>query len=374
MPMKTLFPAILIFFQSLFAFGSILSTESEFSLITCSEGADVYSLFGHTAIRVKNDKTRQDVVFNYGIFDFNSKNFIYKFVKGETYYMLGVQRFDSFLFSYQLEERSVWEQKLHLTTEEKQQLITILATDYKPENRTYLYNFLYNNCATKVRDNLEKTLNISEYAEAEDAMTFREILMPYLSHSGWTRFGINIALGQPLEKKITQREKLFLPIELMDAYDLKGYETQTLYKAKTDQKSFQLFSPVNVFIPLLALLIFRYLKAGNLKKWPVISALFVTGLGGIVLTFISFFSIHPAVFPNFNLLIFQPLNLLLAIYLIFKQPGKRMLLLYMFYYTVSVLILMLVKQVTTPAIVMFSLIVLLLTATQFKAVYKKRAA
>ncbi|MFB6318929.1 DUF4105 domain-containing protein [Saccharicrinis sp. FJH54] len=353
--------------------GAVLSTSAEFSLLTCSEGTDVYSLFGHTAIRVNNSEKKQDYVFNYGLFDFSSENFIYKFVKGETYYMLGVQTFESFLFSYQVENRSVWEQKLNLTPDQKRKLINILATDYKPENRTYLYNFLYNNCATKVRDDLEQTLDISDYRPDSPRITFREILQPYLKAAPWTRFGINLALGQPLEDTITQREKLFLPIELMNAYKKKGYATDALYHAEPVSKSIQLLTPSLFFTVLLIILLIRFFYAGNTKNWPLILLLFISGSGGLILTFISFFSIHPAVFPNFNILILQPLNILGALYLTFFRRKRVFYILYLSYYIAALLIILVVKQATTLPIILLTLNIIVLISESVKANSIKKA-
>ncbi|MFC0876264.1 DUF4105 domain-containing protein [Saccharicrinis sp. FJH2] len=357
---------ILLLLHSVLFKGAILSTNSEFSLLTCSEGTDVYSLFGHTAIRVNNAETKEDYVFNYGLFNFSSKHFIWKFVKGETYYMLGVQSYESFMFSYQVEERSVWEQKLNLTPDEKHKLIKILATDYKPENRTYLYNFLYNNCATKVRDDLEKTFEIHTYKDTAAPLTFRDILQPYLKHATWTRFGINLALGQPLENIITQREKLFLPLELMDAYKEKGYAITTLYQAEPQNSKTSFLTPAQVFIALLIILLIRFFKAKELKNWPLIIALFITGTGGLILSFISFFSIHPAVFPNYNILILQPLNILGAFYLIFFKKARIFSDLYFIYYLIALLIILIVKQATTLPIILLTLNVITLLATYIK--------
>jgi len=362
---KFAFILILLLHSFLFR-GAVLNTDSEFSLLTCSEGTDVYSLFGHTAIRVKSEKSEQDYVFNYGLFDFSSKHFIWKFVKGETFYVLGVQSMESFLFSYQIEERSIWEQKLDLTPAQKIKLINILSIDYKPENRTYLYNFLYNNCATRVRDNLEKTLDISSYKDTSEALTFREILKPYLKHAAWTQFGINLALGQPLENTITQREKLFLPIELMNAYKEKGFAVTTLYKAEPQRSNIPLLTPAQVLIILLIILLAHFFRTKQQKKWPLIVALFISGTGGLIVTFISFFSIHPAVFPNYNILIMQPLNIFGALYLIFFKKTRLFSDIYFIYYLLALLTILLVKQVTTLPIVLFTLNIIVLFACSVK--------
>ena len=129
------------------------------SLLTCAAGGEIYSLFGHTAIRYENYTRGIDAVFNYGMFNFNAPNFIFRFALGETDYQLGVTDYEHFAAEYNYLGRDVWQQTLNLTEEEKERLIALLTENYRPENRVYRYNFFYDNCATRPRDQIERAVN-----------------------------------------------------------------------------------------------------------------------------------------------------------------------------------------------------------------------
>lgn len=150
-----------------FSFFTILTwgTESpsspdsvRISLLTCAPGEEIYSLFGHTAIRYEEPARGIDRVYNYGLFSFNTPNFTLRFALGNADYRLGVEDYRHFAVEYEYFGRSVWQQTLNLTAEEQQQLITLLEENYRPENRIYRYNFFYDNCATRPRDKVEESL------------------------------------------------------------------------------------------------------------------------------------------------------------------------------------------------------------------------
>ena len=130
----------------------VIPDSIRISLLTCASGEEIYSLFGHTAIRYENYTRGIDAVFNYGIFNFNAPNFILRFALGETDYQLGVTNYERFAAEYYYLERDVWQQELNLTVQEKEKLIMLLEENYRPENRIYRYNFFYDNCATRPRD------------------------------------------------------------------------------------------------------------------------------------------------------------------------------------------------------------------------------
>ena len=154
------------------------------SLLTCAAGGEIYSLFGHTAIRYENYTRGIDAVFNYGMFNFNAPNFIFRFALGETDYQLGVTDYEHFAAEYNYLGRDVWQQTLNLTEEEKERLIALLTENYRPENRVYRYNFFYDNCATRPRDQIERAINGTlQYADNMTAnstgISFRDLLHKY---------------------------------------------------------------------------------------------------------------------------------------------------------------------------------------------------
>lgn len=136
----------------------VIPDSIRISLLTCASGEEIYSLFGHTAIRYENYTRGIDAVFNYGIFNFNAPNFILRFALGETDYQLGVTDYERFAAEYYYLERDVWQQELNLTVQEKEKLVMLLEENYRPENRIYRYNFFYDNCATRPRDLIENPL------------------------------------------------------------------------------------------------------------------------------------------------------------------------------------------------------------------------
>ena len=168
------------------------------SLLTCSPGEEIYSLFGHTALRYQYPAQGIDVIFNYGLFSFNTPHFILRFALGETDYQLGVTDYSRFAREYAFSGRNVWQQTLNLDDTEKTKLIQLLQENYRPENRVYRYNFFYDNCSTRPRDKIEESLSgkISYPAEPQDgSRTYRDIIHQYCQGHPWSRFGIDLCIG-----------------------------------------------------------------------------------------------------------------------------------------------------------------------------------
>jgi len=175
---------------------------------------------GHTAVWVKDDSTHTDVVFNYGFFDSSQPNFIYHFVRGETDYVLGVTSFKILFRNIEDKGVSVWEQPLNLSQGEKQTLWKALYINSLPENRSYRYNFLYDNCATRPRDMVEKYVEGKIiYPKTTDNQTYRNLLHECLHPYPWMEFGIDLIIGAPADRKIDERDKMFLPEYLMRAFE-----------------------------------------------------------------------------------------------------------------------------------------------------------
>ena len=129
-----------------------LSSEAKISLLTCAPGDEIYSYFGHSAVRINDPQSGIDFVFNYGEFSFDTPNFIWRFVKGQTYFMMRGFRMADFMEEYQNDQRSVYEQVLNISPSEKQSLFDALIENAKKENRVYLYRHFSDNCSTCVRD------------------------------------------------------------------------------------------------------------------------------------------------------------------------------------------------------------------------------
>ena len=310
------------------------------SLLTCGPGEEIYSLFGHTALRYQRPARGIDVVFNYGLFNFRTPNFVLRFTLGETDYLLGVTDSRYFILDYTLGNRWVDEQELNLTTEEKAKLIHLLEENYRPENRTYRYNFFYDNCATRPRDKVEAaTAGSVVYAnnmESRDTgLTFRQLLRHYCKGHPWARFGIDLCMGPDADKPITRREATFVPFLLQEQFaqatvkDSAGTERPLLKPTiplvkptetadNTDSDSFlnrllDIATPMRCAWTLLTILaIVTVFEWRRQKTWWGIDAALHTGAGlaGCILAFLAMFSSHPAVSPNYLLFVFHPLYLI----------------------------------------------------------------
>ncbi len=307
-----------------------ISDSAIISLITCSPGKEVYSIFGHTALRVKDPANGIDVVFNYGMFSFETENFYYKFIKGETDYQLGVYNTSFFLPEYQARNSMVWEQVLNLTPVEKRRLINSLELNYRPENRIYRYNFAFDNCSTRPRDKITAALfGFVKFHTTTDSKTFRQWIGMYTGNDTWLKFGIDLIFGLEADKITTTNESMFLPEVLMS-------EFQSAQITKLDGVNRKLVTDVNVLVSSTEVkknVTPWYFKPGTFTVLLLIIAiiitfwerktkkhiksfdtgiLIVTGLAGLLAFYLMFFSSHPLVKYNLNLLWLNPLNLIVA--------------------------------------------------------------
>ena len=302
-----------------------LSDAAEISVLTCGPSKEVHALYGHTAIRVQDPQQMLDVVFNYGVFSFNAPNFVYRFAKGKTDYLLAAQGFDDFFNNYKQSRRSIEEQVLNLNQTEKQQLLDFLIWNAKPENREYRYNFFFDNCATRVRDVVEKHV-AGELVFAEGAglgWTFRKHVDEYQKVLPWINFGIHLTLGSPSDKTATAWEEMFLPDFIFKHFATAQIqednvtrplvkETRSLYQPDKKEAGWNLLSPGVVLSVLLVLVVFvsyRQFETRQIKDWPDHVVLFITGLIGLVLLWFVTFSEHPAMHPNYSLWWAVPANL-----------------------------------------------------------------
>lgn len=301
-------------------------SNTEISVLTCSPGDQIYSIFGHTAVRVCNKNIGLDAVVNYGLFDFDQESFVYRFVKGETDYMCGMEAYGNFIYSYALRGSGVKATVLDLTDAEKERFIRNLTNDLRPENREYRYNFAFNNCATKIRDIVNfaysgkyESLQPSEY-------TFREVIGHYAENYPWYMFSFDICLGgKDYNTLMTPEEAQFLPEYLdaalnnslinRDGEDIKPNNKQEILLTPIDttiEKS--IFTPFVMACILLILSIINLVFGRKFGKGLRIASNIYSGtifftytLIGLLVTFLVFFSEHPFTTWNMNLCIFNPL-------------------------------------------------------------------
>lgn len=306
------------------------------SLITCDPGEEVYQLFGHTALRVQRGGLYPfDLAFNYGTFSFDTDNFVYKFVKGETDYKLGICDFAYFVPDYIVRGSSIVEQELNLTTQEKQQFFDLLIANTKPENIEYRYNFLFDNCATRPRDLTKAALDSCgasiSFNAKDTVVTFREIIRHYAKNDSWLLFGIDLALGRELDRPATWEEQMFIPIILREAckdafiVDADG-NSRPLVKKETMLFESQ-YPPINpptywFASPMIYALMFMLFVIavtcidsyfGLITRWLDVFINIVFFVAGCIVYFLVFFSEHPATTFNINALWLTPLAIIPAV-------------------------------------------------------------
>ncbi len=305
--------------------------SSTISLLTASPGEELYTTFGHSAIRIQDTLSGSDIVYNYGIFNFRTPNFYQKFIRGKLMYQLGRQQLNSFLDVYTRENRKVTERVMNLTDSQKAAVINFLAQNYLPENREYLYDFFYDNCASRIRDVVEIELGAGfEYSDTSNRkVTFRQLLDEYLITMPWADFGIDLILGLKADKRASFRHQMFLPDYLESNLNKGKVNYKPLFSESTTLLPYQ-FQPntsVGFFTPLVVMILlllgtalFTFLVQNKILQNTFDVFLFlVLGMMGCVFLFMWFGTDHQACHQNVNMLWANPLYLFLAPFALIKN-------------------------------------------------------
>ena len=303
--------------------------QAEISLVTCYPGSRNYELYGHTMIRVQIEG--QDLLFNYGIFNFKQSGFIYRFVKGDCDYSLAAYPMQYLTQGY--EDRKIVEQVLDLDDAQKVDIISFLWNNVQPENAVYRYGWAYNNCATKPRDIIENAVGGSlEYGNPKRGeATFRSIMAHFDKNYPWQQFGIDMVLGYDLDHKLDYREQMFSPIILMEAMADATQErdgkripvvkaTNILVEGGDEGAVLgptpMVLTPMFVLTLLLVIVLALTIKERLGKRhyrWLDSVVFGVYGLVGVLVAFLTFVSSHYGTSSNLHIVWLHPLLLLHAI-------------------------------------------------------------
>jgi hypothetical protein len=301
----------------------------QISILTCGVGNELYSSFGHTGVRIIDTIMHTDEVYNYGMFNFSDPDFYSKFTLGKLPYYVAKESYQDFMSTYVYEKRNVQEQILQLTTVQKRAIINYLEQNILPENKQYKYDFLFDNCATRVRDIFPKlwgdTFQFSSILNGKK-ITYRNILNQYLAYQHWERFGINLLLGSKIDVYMTDEGTMFLPDFLHKGLAEARIQNQAIVKRNVivlDHKIMpetQFNGPLWLNIALLILTIVSFFipKLSALKKVMTFLLLFITGLLGCFMLFMWFGTNHQSCTNNFNILWALPTNIFVA-FLVFKS-------------------------------------------------------
>jgi hypothetical protein len=356
----------------------LLSDQAQISLITILPGEAPEEYFGHSAIRVYDPVNNMDHSFNYGTFHFDSW-FMLKFIYGDLNYFLSIASFPHSLEHYRQRRRPVIEQVLNLTMEQQQLLYNFLLENAREENRYYRYDFLFDNCSTRIRDAMESVFDAEIHFtdQPDPGLTFRELIALYVHHKPFDSFGIDVLLGSKIDRVAEPRETMFLPDYLMEAFDyatitidgrdepLVAYSERVLniddYKLGNSSPLVSLITWIVFFTGLI--FTWRNYQSGvDVQRWIDVPLFAVTGFIGLLITFLWFISLHNVTASNLNLIWAFPTHLIAATLLYRNsKPGKRMIIYLLATAIVSFIILtgwIFWPQYLHPAV--FPLILLLL--------------
>lgn len=349
------------------------------SLITCWPGSEIYELYGHSAIRVRGNGI--DSAWNYGIFDFNKPNFVYRFVKGETDYLVAGYPFEWFMPEYVADGRKVMEQDLNLTPEEASRLLAMLRRERMEDTREYRYNYVKDNCATRILDRIAMASeNHVIYPDTIKYGTFRNEMRAYNVNYPWYQFGIDLALGSGIDYTLETKEEMFVPVEMFEkAAGAHFSDGRMLVKASrtlNEGRGPAQLPPTPWWLtPLAASILVLMTTAGvcgaelylkKIIKWWNSIFFIITGLGGCLVLFLVAASEHEATSPNILVYWLNPLQLFAGIFLWWRRT--RIVTKVTAYYNCTALAVLLLSwpwqaQHTNPALFPVAASALILSAT-----------
>lgn len=372
------------------------SGNMEVYLVTCGAGAETYSMYGHSALRIRNIDSGSDMVYNWGVFDFSTPDFTYKFARGRLDYLLAVYPFSAFLQEYQMEKRSVITQRINLNDKEKMELQMLLNENMKPENRSYRYDFFMDNCATRIRDILEKALGdnlvypVGEFhneavgsnsmvAADKNNPSFRERIDDYQQgRLIWLDVGIDLLLGSPADKECGFRESMFLPDFLMSnlskATVVSGNESgpfleEPVIVFKFDPPSMKnrvytmpwfLLSLVAI---VLIILTFRVRNRSLQNGFDLLFFIIMAFLAFLMI-FTNYLTDHVAMGNNYNIVWLNPLLLAAPVIIFLRPPNKWYWKSQIALTLTFMVVIVIVKQTINPAFI--PVIVLLIARSYYR--------
>jgi len=320
----------------------VLSENAEINIITIGPGPELYDAFGHTSIQVKDEFQGVNVVFNYGVFDFDTPNFYLKFAQGKLLYKLSASPYKRFIYNYKSQQRWISTQTLNLSLQQKRNAFIFLMNNLEEKNRYYKYDFFYDNCATRpfyaIEADLGTTLQMDYSDQNKKLLTHRDLIHQYIPWNSWGSLGIDIALGSVIDRTATPEEYLFLPNELKYAFakaqlsSPTGKKSLVLKEEKIFTPSFIhsysthfLISPLFILGIISLLIVFKtYKDFKNDKTINILDTilLLITGITGILVALLWFGTDHTATAWNYNLLWAFPFHIIAAFVIAKKNPPQ----------------------------------------------------
>lgn len=311
----------------------------QISLLTMDPRPDhVYTIFGHTALRLCDPSQKLDIVFNWGTFDFENPNFIYQFIKGETDYFLSTEEYSYFIYVSTLRNSVVTEQILNIPDDRKVALIAMLQNNLLPENQEYRYNFIFENCTSRVRDIIENFCGGKlHYPDDSQQTSFRKLIHEYTNPYPWTEVGIDCVIGSGADSLVSVRNELWLPKKLEEKLnesyvvreDGSTYpivlSSKIILHSNSEQTSpsirnWPLITGFILLIICIGIVFASYRTKRRYRAIPV-ALFFLAGIGGCIVTITCFISIHPCTWPNWNIVWLHPLHFIGFVGFFFKRTN-----------------------------------------------------
>jgi hypothetical protein len=352
--------------------GAQPADSADVYLLTVAPGNESYSIYGHTALRVIFRNTTFDRAYNWGIFDFSTPNFTYRFAKGKLDYMLGAYSYEDFLRDYLSEGRSVWSQKVNLSTAEKEKLFTLINENLKPENIKYRYNFFYDNCATRVRDILAASAaDTIIYPVRKKKESFRQLIDPYQKVMPWLDLGADMLLGLQADCKASAADEMFLPIYLKENLSASFIVHYNKREPLLDAPELVLdlpplpsnahpWMPQAIFYAMLVYVILVTFVMGLplIGRITDIVLYFIYSILALLLIFTNFFSDHQALHFNMLILGINPLMPVLLYYVVSGRKAVRLSRIVLFISSLWIPVSIIVGQGINPALIPLVLIIM----------------
>jgi len=337
--MKRIF--LICFIISFVSFPRVLSQQADDTivyLLTCGPGTETYSIYGHSAIRIVLSEQHSDIVYNWGVFDYSTPNFTWKFAKGRLDYMLATESLKGFLQSYFFEKRYVYSQQMNIDAGEKRKLLEMINENLKPENIKYRYDFFYDDCSTRIRDLFEKSIGEKlKYPPAETGKmpTFRDMVGKYQAPYPWLKFGVDLIMGSTSDKRAAFRDRMFLPIDMKDELSealvhrgdrmiplLRNPEILLDFEAPKIKPNF-FTSPPFIFTLVIILILILAALTKSLKIIRIIDIVIysVFSILSVLMIFFNFFTDHVQMKWNLNIIWLNPFIIVCLITLILNKTG-----------------------------------------------------
>jgi hypothetical protein len=326
---------LLISFTRVF---SQLSNDTTVYLLTCAPGTETYSIYGHSALRIVIPEEHIDTVYNWGVFDFDTPNFVWKFAKGRLDYLLIAEYSKVFLRDYLFEKRSVYSQKININAQETHKLIEFINENLKPENRKYRYDFFYDDCSTRIRDLLEKSVGEKlKYPPPEIGRipTFRDMVAKYQNPFPWLKLGVDLIMGSTADKRAVFRDRMFLPIDMREGLSkavinrsdkriplLQNPEILLGFNAPVIKQKFFTAPPFIFTLVIILILILAALTKSRKIIWIIDIIIYsFFSILSILMIFFNFFTDHQQMKWNLNIIWLNPFIIICLVMLILNKTA-----------------------------------------------------